>query len=218
MKSKVLLIISLSFILVSCATTNQSLSELQVNFAPTNLPTVTPSVTPIPTTTLPSNGTIVFTDNFDGENLNSKWNVLAGEPVLNDFGLSTGKEGVSLQIENGAYPSDFTIQFDLNQCGNYGYLQLTTGNGLQFEFLSDLSTNQRVRQNNEWHELPTGRIHRCAAHIVILFKSSAYIVLNVRNDQTIKIMEGKLDGDFYGPLTVTLTPYASINHFLFTIP
>jgi len=180
------------------------------------IPTNTPA--PIPTTTLPPNRTIVFMDNFDGKSLNSKWNVLAGEPVLHDFGLSTGKEKVGLQIANGAYPSDFTIQFDLNQCGNDGYLQLTIGNKLQFGFLSDLSTNQSVYQDDQWQELPTGGIHRCAAHIVILFKSLAYIVLNVHNDETKKIMEGKIQGGFYGPLMVTLTPYASIGHFLFTIP
>jgi hypothetical protein len=216
MRPKTILMISLIIVLASCTTASPPLSDTQVNYTETSMPALTPSATPIPTTLTPRE-TVVFMDNFDSESLNTKWNLLEGDPKLGRT-LATGKEKISLQIDNDVYPSDFTIQFDINQCGNDGYLQLTIGNQLQFEFLSDLSTNQRVHRNNDWQELSTGRIHRCAAHIVISIKSSSYIILNVHNDETIKILEGKIEEDFYGPLTFTLTPYASIDNFLFTIP
>jgi len=211
-------IIALSISLVSCTTANHSLSETQVNFTSTTVPTAARSTAAIPTAALPQDRTIVFIDDFDGKSLDPEWTLLEGRPELDDFGLSTGGDKVSLQIDNVAYPIDFTIQFDLNQCGNDGYLQLTIGNQLQLDFLSNLSTDHRVRNNNEWQELPTGEIHRCAAHIVILFKSTTYIVLSIHDEEAIRILDGKINGDLHGPLAVTLTPYASMNNFIFTNP
>lgn len=214
--------IALMIALVSCTTANPPVSEVRTIITETIVPSPIPSATAIPATVVPIN-TIpeapmtVFWDSFDSEHLNEKWNLLEGEPRLGKT-LSPNKEKLRLQIDNKEYPTDFTVQFDLNQCGNDGYLQFAIGNQLRLEFLSDLTTHQYVYQSNEWQELPTGGIHRCAAHIVVLVNSSSYTVLNVHNEITRRILEGSIPQEFYGPLSITLTPYASIDNFQFTIP
>ena len=211
MKSSILLIIVLSTFLVSCTTP-----------LPTEQPVSTFPIIPIQSTALPKSTAIfkhpwLFRDTFDSGSLNTEWNVLEGQPQIRYGRLETGNAKIILQIDD-LYPNNFTIQFDINQCGNDGYVQLTLGNQLQFELLSDLSTNQRLYQDNQWVELPAGRIHRCAAHIDILIKSSSYIILNVHNDEVVQILEGKNIKDINGPIILMMTPTASIDNFLITSP
>jgi hypothetical protein len=219
MKSKIFPIITLVFFLVSC-TQGSALTSTETP-SPVSTITATPSSTVSESiATAPLHDRIIlFQDNFDSKSFNPKWKLLEGQPEITGAfpGMSTGKEKVILQI-NDSFPKDFTIQFDINQCGNDGYYLITIGNQIQFELLSDLSTNQRLYQDNQWIELPKGSIHRCATHIAILINSSSYIVLNVHNDVVIKILEGTTSTNLNGPVILTMTPYASLGHFLITSP
>jgi len=208
MKSIILLIVSAAFVFVACTTATIPPSTEQ--------PVSISTIPPVPTATLQKDRTIWFQDNFDSKSLNAKWNVLEGQPKT-EGGLATGKEKVTLQI-NDLYPSDFTVQFDINHCGNDGYFLLTFANELQFELLADGSTNQRIYQNNQWMELPSGRFHRCAGHIAIIIKSESYIVLNVHKDEVVKILEGKSNKRLNGPIKLTVTPYGFVDNFLVTSP
>ena len=217
MKPKPQLAIALMAFLISCTTPEKYISLTPTN---TSMPTTLPFTMLVPTaTTIAQEQPKSFYESFDSESLDSKWKLLEGQPILSvgvltDRSLTT-KDKLTLQT-NDIYSNEFTVQFDFNQCGGAGYIQLTIGNQIQFEFLPDLSTNQRINQSGQWAELPKGSIHRCAAHIAILINSPSYIVLNIRNDIVDKILEGKFDENLHGPITLTLTNYASIDSFLIT--